>query len=172
MFSLEIGAVVKDWRKFLKKPWNFYVCQFTLGNCEFQRKKGFIPGSSAKLWYALSLAWLSKAKNQDPWKLHMIFSWSVDHPEKLYFFFNWTLEFSHTLSFLQYTYPWNLHVLNPLSFLPSIPLFLNFSGIACKIQLKNNEQKVYRVGTYFKLWYIQSLGRHNHSQNIWGKLSL
>ena len=44
-------------------------------------------------------------------------------------FFNWTLEFCHALSFLQYTYPWNLHVLRGSLFpapLPPPPCFWIF----------------------------------------------
>ena len=65
--TLEIGLfqkknlnrpVVEDWRTFLKKSWNFRFATLPLETVNFfQRKKGFIPGSFAKLWYALSLAW-------------------------------------------------------------------------------------------------------------------
>ena len=117
--KVQAGTVIDDWTTFLKKPWNFQVCHFTFKNCEFQRKKS----SSQEILqnYTTLFLWLGnfgKAKNQDPWKFHTIFSWLFDHPEKLHFFFNWPLGFSHAFSFLQYTYLWNLHVLNPLSSLP------------------------------------------------------
>ena len=57
---------------FLKSPWNFWVSNFTLG---IPNKTMLHTWKFHKIALATPLG-NSKAKNQDPWKFCMIFSWS------------------------------------------------------------------------------------------------
>ena len=94
---------------FFKNPLNFSFFYFIPGNLRQNKAQPQdIPQNCVE-----SLGY-SKAKNKDPWKFHIIFSWS---PSKFHFVFIKTWKF-HML-FLWYS--WKFHILNP-------PVWI-FSGI-------------------------------------------
>ena len=133
-----------DWgHTFLKKPWIFEVCHFTLGNYG-QNKAFFTCGNSVKLYYT---HWKFQGQKARLMKiqhdfflitpknstfilgnsgqnnaLHLEILWNYiihfDHPWKLHFFFSWPLEFQHDISSIPQEIPC------PNSMLPSpSPLF-------------------------------------------------
>ena len=73
------GAVAEDGGTFLKNPWNFRFVTLPLEIVNSREKKGSSPEilqNCGTLFLLLGNS--NKAKNQDPWKLRMIFldSWS------------------------------------------------------------------------------------------------
>ena len=85
---------------FEKDPWNFYICNFILGNF-------------TKTCYT---HWNSKDKNQDPWKFHTIFFLIIPGNSTSFFIDSWSFH----IPFFQSL--WKFHVLNP----PSPPMFVFF----------------------------------------------
>ena len=86
---------------FCKIPWNFQVCHFTLRNSRQNKASPLeIPQN-----YVIPLGNF-KAKNQDPWKFHVIFSLVIPENSTPFLIHTWNF---HIL-FLQYL--WKFHVLN------------------------------------------------------------
>ena len=91
----------------------------------------------------------SKVKNQDPWKFHIIFSWS---PEKLWLFFNWALEFAHAISSIRLEIPCPQPSL--FGFFWNSPLVMVYAGICGRMQLMFTTWRRYK---HSACRYLQSL---------------
>ena len=100
---------------FWNPPWNFSF--FLLYPWKFQAKQSFTPGKSKNFFRSLGN---SKAKNQDPWKFHIIFSWSNLGSSTSFLIKSWKF---NTLSLW---YPCNFYILNHycLVFLWNSPSFM------------------------------------------------
>ena len=97
---------------FLSIPWNVLFIYFTPENSRQMKA----PPLEIVQTCVTSLLGNSKTKNQNPWKFHIIFSWSA---LKFHMLFLW--------------YPWKFHILNLPSLLPPACFFFFFSGIVqCK----------------------------------------
>ena len=72
--KIKTGAVAEDGGHFWKKPWNFRFVTLPLEIVNSREKKGSSPEilqNCGTLFLLLGNS--NKAKNQDPWKLRMIF---------------------------------------------------------------------------------------------------
>ena len=104
-----------------KRPLEFL--DLSLFPWKFQTKWSFTPGSSTKLCY-IHWNFMSKTKNQDPWKFHIIFSGS---PFEIPLFY-WPLEFRHSIFF------------NPGTFMSSTFAHFNvFCNRPLKVRKKNKK---------------------------------
>ena len=88
--------------KFQKKCCNFWTCHFALRNSRESKTTPLDIPHSCKVWLGNS-----KAKKQDQWKFHMIFSWSLLKISLLFQLTSWI----SILSF--FNTPRKFNVLNP-----------------------------------------------------------